>query len=167
MHGHESSPRIVDSETPEYVMPGWMAPDNRVSTILTLVDVDVVYNEVDRTEPISCGAMAASPRRTSSRSHLLLSESTTGEGVRILGGERGRSVGVCLRGGGRVLVSARGGYRGERLTIRVFYARTESPIHRPGVDDTAIRTARPAIWSCAPSGAMRSSSIWERPGCER
>lgn len=119
---HGSSPRIVDSETPEYVMPGWMAPDNRVSTILTLVDVDVVYNGLsDRTYLVrGDGRLAEADFQPI---HLLLSESTTGEGVRILGEERGRSVGVCLRGGGRVVYQPEGEVIGERLTIRVFYAR--------------------------------------------
>lgn len=124
---HESSPRIVDSETPEYVMPEWMAPDNRVSTILTLVDVDVVYNGLsDRTYLVrDDGRLAEADFQLI---HLLLSESTTGEGVRILGEERGRSVGVCLRGGGRVFYRPEGDVIGERLTIRVFYARQS---HRP------------------------------------
>ena len=32
--------RIVDSETPEYVVLSWMAPYNRVSTILRLLGVE-------------------------------------------------------------------------------------------------------------------------------
>ena len=37
--------RIVDSETPEYVVLSWMAPYNRVSTILRLLGVQALYND--------------------------------------------------------------------------------------------------------------------------
>jgi hypothetical protein len=43
----EKSPlRIVDGETPEYVVLSWMAPYNRVSTVLRLANISAVYNEL-------------------------------------------------------------------------------------------------------------------------
>ena len=41
-----TTPSLIDSETPDYVVLSWMAPYNRVSTILGLLNVDVVYNDV-------------------------------------------------------------------------------------------------------------------------
>jgi hypothetical protein len=37
--------RLVDSDVPEYVIPAWLTPLNRVSTILGLLDIVGVYNE--------------------------------------------------------------------------------------------------------------------------
>jgi hypothetical protein len=39
------SPRILDSDAPEFVMPQWMGPHNRISTVLGLMDIDATFNE--------------------------------------------------------------------------------------------------------------------------
>jgi hypothetical protein len=120
--------RIVDSETPEYVMPAWMAPHNRISTILALMHLDVVYNEWS--EPtylvLDDGRLAEAEFQPIS---LLLSGTTPGEGVQIVGQEAARSAGTCLREGGQVLYSPDADITGERLALRVSYsARSHQPV---------------------------------------
>jgi hypothetical protein len=119
---HEPVPPLVDSETPDYVMPDWMAPDNRVSTILALADLDVVYNRSAGSTYLvqEDGHLAEAVFRPIS---LILSDTTPGEGVRILGGRSVISGGICLREGGRVLYRPRRDIADRRLAIRVFYAR--------------------------------------------
>ncbi len=119
---HESTPRIVDSETPEYVMPDWMAPDNRVSTILTLAGLEVVYDEWAQPTYLvgNDGHLAEAVFHPM---FALQSDTTPGEGVRIIGGTPLRSIGICLRDGSPVLYRPVGDITGERLTIRVNYSR--------------------------------------------
>lgn len=118
---HETAPPLVDSETPDDVMPDWMAPDNRVSTILALAGIDATYNEIS--EPTYLvredGHLAEVAFRPIS---LVLSHSTLGEGVYILGGSPVRPMGVCLRDGGRVLYRPIKDIADQRLTIRVLYS---------------------------------------------
>jgi hypothetical protein len=115
---------IVDSETPEYVMPDWMAPDNRVSTILGLAGLDVEFNR--SAEPTYLvqddGHLAEALFRPIS---LLLSDTTLGDGVRILGRSSVISRGICLSDGGSVLFRPPKDIAGRRLTMRVSYARQD------------------------------------------
>ncbi len=116
-----SSLRILDSETPVFVMEHWMAPDNRVSSLLSLAHIDAMYN--DASEPIylvqNDGHLAQATFRPFS---TLLSGPTLGEGVRIVGGVPVKSVGVCLQAGERLLYAPDTEITGERLAIRVFYS---------------------------------------------
>lgn len=112
--------RIVDSETPEYVVLSWMAPYNRVSTILRLLGVQALYN--DASEPtydvLPDGRVvvaAFEPLRQ------LLPE-VPGDAVRIVshnspGADERCLQDVTLHGNatGAELV-------GDRLALRVFYS---------------------------------------------
>jgi hypothetical protein len=86
----------VDSETPEYIVLSWMAPQNRISTLLALLRIDAVYNELsDRTYLVqSNGRLAEATFRPMWQ---LLRGTTLSEHVRAVrsDGEAG-SVGVCL-----------------------------------------------------------------------
>lgn len=118
---HDATPRIVDSETPDYVMPDWMAPDNRVSTILALAGLDVVFDELS--EPIYLvrddGHLAKAEFQPISP---LQSGTTPGEGVHIVGGAPVRSLGICLGDGGSLQYRLSPDVTGGRLGIRVFYS---------------------------------------------
>ena len=112
--------RIVDSETPEYVMPEWMATDNRVSTILGLVDVDIVYNELSaRTYLVQRDGRLA--EATFDPIHTLASGSALGDGVRI-SAATDRSAGPCIGEGDRLIYRPGTDVTGERLGIRVQYS---------------------------------------------
>jgi hypothetical protein len=116
-----SVPRIVDSETPWYVMPDWMAPTNRVSTILSLAHIDVKYNESSsRTYLVrDDGRLAEAEFRQISE---LVSSSTSAPGVRVLGGSPGGPA-VCFGDGGRLEYRPDKDVTGDRLAIRVTYDR--------------------------------------------
>jgi hypothetical protein len=117
----EGVPRVVDSETPEFVMPGWMATENRVSTITKLVPFEVVYNELtDRTYLVlGDGHLAQAAFRTISP---LVSGSTLGEGVRMQGGHASEGSAICLGDGDRMLFRPDAEVTTERLALRVFYS---------------------------------------------
>jgi hypothetical protein len=117
----EGVPRIVDSETPTYVMPGWMATDNRVSTILQLADVEVVYNELSAGTFLvrSDGRLAEAafdPIQT------LALGSTLGDGVRIESAVPARSTGSCIGEGARLIYRPGTAVTGGRLGLRVLYS---------------------------------------------
>jgi hypothetical protein len=117
----ESVPRVIDSETPEFVMPGWMATDNRVSTITELVPLDVVYNELTaRTYLVlGDGHLAEAAFRTISP---LVTGSTLGEGVRIQGGHASEGSAICLGDGDRMFFRPDAEVTAKRLALRVFYS---------------------------------------------
>jgi hypothetical protein len=46
---------ILDSETPDDVMPDFLAPYDKVSTVVGLTDVDASYNELSSRTPRSTG----------------------------------------------------------------------------------------------------------------
>ena len=124
----ETVPRVVDSETPEFVMPGWMATDNRVSTITELVPLEVVYNELtERTYLVlGDGHLAEAAFRTISP---LVSGSTLGEGVQIQGGHASESSAMCLGDGDRIFFRPDADVTAERLALRVFYSeQSRSPV---------------------------------------
>ncbi len=117
----EGVPRVVDSETPEFVMPGWMATDNRVSTITDLVHIEVVYNHLtERTHLVlGDGHLAKAAFRTISP---LVSGSTLGEEVRIQGGHASEGSAICLGDGDRLFFRPDADVTADRLALRVFYS---------------------------------------------
>jgi hypothetical protein len=115
-------PRIVDSETPRYVMPEWMATDNRVSTILELAHAPVVYNVLDGKVYLVRGdghlGEAVFRRRTA-----LVADVTLGPYVRLVQPSAGGSNhSVCVGGGARLLYRPGVEVRGQRLALRIFYS---------------------------------------------
>jgi hypothetical protein len=126
--------RIVDSETPAYVMPGWMATDNRVSTILGLIDVEVLYNELSaRTYLVRDDGRLAKP--TFDPIHTLASGPALGDGVRV-SATTTRPTGPCIAEGDRLIYRPGTDVTGERLGIRVLYSsRGRGPV--PVVVDAA------------------------------
>jgi hypothetical protein len=114
-------PRIVDSETPAYVMEDWMAPDNRVSTVVDLLPLDVVFNGLN--EPTFLvredGHLAGATFRPILE---IVSGTTLANGVRVEGEGRSGPAATCLNDGGRLLYQPEADVTGERLTMRVAYA---------------------------------------------
>jgi hypothetical protein len=119
--GDTSVLRIVDSETPEYVIPAWLAPYNRVSTVLSLLQRSAIYNDVSGPTYLvqDNGRLVEAAFRPTS---LLLSGTTPGEGVRFVGGHPGQSAQTCLRDAELVLFRPDADITGEHLAIRVFYS---------------------------------------------
>ncbi len=113
--------RLVDTETPEYVSPAWLAPYNRVSTILALLQRRVMLNDVGQPAYVvaDTGRLVKTTFRPTS---LLLSGTTRAEGVRFLGGDAGQAVQTCLRDAKLVLFQPDRDVAGEHLAIRVFYS---------------------------------------------
>ncbi len=123
-----AAPRIVDSVTPAYIMENWMEPIDRVSTVLELASVDVVYNQLSgRTYLVQGdGHLAQAAFRPISP---LLSNTTTASGVRIVGGGPEQSAGICLRAGGSLLYRPDVDVTGEHLAIKVSYSgRSRGPV---------------------------------------
>jgi hypothetical protein len=112
--------RIVDSETPEYVMLSWMAPYNRVSTILRLLGVDAVYN--DASGPSY--AVMADGRVTTAvfRQQWRLLPATPGDAVRIVSNGSPGSAATCLHDLSLSPDRAGADFTGDRLALRVFYS---------------------------------------------
>jgi hypothetical protein len=125
--------RIVDSETPEYVIPAWLAPYNRISTILALLHRSAIYSNVSGPTYLlqDNGRLVEAAFRPVL---LLLSGSTPGEGVRLIGGDRGGAVQTCLRGTDLVLFHPEADIAGERLAIRMVYSRERRGIGALEVD---------------------------------
>jgi len=122
------APRIVDSETPSYVMEDWMAPDNRVSTVVDLLRIDVVINELH--DPMflvrNDGHLAEA---TFHRTSAILVGPTAADTVRIVGESRSSPTSTCLGDGARLQYRPDADVTGERLAMRVFYAgRSEGPV---------------------------------------
>lgn len=114
--------RLVDSEVPEYVIPSWLAPNNRVSTILSLLQVRVTYNEVSGPTYVvrSDGHIATTDFRVLS---LLLSPSNGEKSMRAAGKDRAYSSGSCIRGAETMFLRPKNAPRAERLALRAFYSR--------------------------------------------
>jgi hypothetical protein len=119
MDDQARAPRIIDSETPEYVVLSWMAPYNRVSTILGLLRIDVIYN--DLVEP----------------THFVLADGRLAEPVfrptwQVLPntkrGEQDGPLGTCIHDGGLLQNSPGPVITGERLALRALYS---AKSHRP------------------------------------
>jgi hypothetical protein len=113
-------PTIVDSETPEYVYEYWREPENRVSTVLGLLPLDVVFNELDG--PIHLvredGHLAEATFRPTT---VLVSGPSLAGDVRIDGATRTGQASICLLGGARLRYQPEEHLIGERLAMRVSY----------------------------------------------
>jgi hypothetical protein len=108
-----TAPSLIDSETPDYVVLSWMAPYNRVSTILGLLNVAVVYNEVrGQTYVVLADGRLA---EAAFRSQLQLLPDGTG------GGQVG-SRPVCIRDETPLQHRSGTAFTGDRLALRAFYS---------------------------------------------
>ena len=114
-------PRIVDSETPEYIMATWMAPRNRVSAILRLLDRDLVFNEL--ADPmyvvLDDGQLAEADFRPAAE---LVSPTGLADEARILRGGPTQAEDSCIAGGGQLEYRPGAPLAGERLAVRARYA---------------------------------------------
>jgi hypothetical protein len=116
-------PRIIDSETPGYVMQDWMAPDNRVSTILQLLPIDVVFNDPHESaffvgrdghlEPVAFRPIDP-----------IVSDATLAGDARILGGLASGSADACVGDGEMLVYRPATDIVGRRLALRVWYSET-------------------------------------------
>ena len=154
--------RLLDSEVPEYVIPLWLTPLNRVSTLLGLLQVDAVYNEFSDSPRVvrSDGRLAEATFRPLSR--LLLSPHRTDTGADGQG--RTHVDGACIQGAETVLMSRAPGDEpiGERLALRLSYSagsRGPLALEVESVDPDVTRT-----WSLHPErGAEIVDLGWSRP----
>ena len=157
---------IVDSETPEYVIPAWLAPYNRVSTVFALLHRSAIYNDVSGPTFVlqDNGRLVEATFRPIS---LLLSGTTSGKGVRFVGRHPGQSVETCLRDTQLVLFRPDADITGEHLAIRVFYSGERRGRGALEVDtyDPNRRFRSLELRPFERQAAARS--IWERLGCER
>jgi hypothetical protein len=113
-------PQIIDSETPDYVMPDFLAPYNRVSTVVGLTDVDVSYNELSpRTYVVRRdGHLAEAVFRPMDS---LVVGDTLNQWVSLRGPNALSESGLCLRNGTTLSYAPARATRGDRLSIRVLY----------------------------------------------
>jgi hypothetical protein len=136
-------PRIVDSVTPAYVMQNWMEPLDRVSTVLELVPVDVIYNQLSgRTYVVrNDGHLAEAVFRPIVP---VLMGPTPARGIRIVGGGPEGSGGICLDGGGSMRYRPDVAITARRLAMRVFYSQRSRglvPVQaKTGDSDTPLRS---------------------------
>jgi hypothetical protein len=119
-HVDQAPLRIVDSETPEYVVLSWMAPYNRVSTILRLLGVDAVYNDASGpTYDVSPdGRLAVAAFRPM----LQLLPAPPGDAVRIVSHSSPGRTEMCLQDVSLRHDAAGAEFIGDRLALRVFYS---------------------------------------------
>lgn len=123
-----TTPRIVDSVTPSFMMEDWMEPIDRVSNVLELVPVDVIYNQLSgRTYLVrNDGHLAEAVFRPIVP---VLTAATPARGVRIVGGGPEGSGGICLDGGGSLRYRPDQAITGQSLAMRVHYSeRSRGPI---------------------------------------
>jgi hypothetical protein len=116
----KAAPRIVDSETPEYVVLSWMAPYNRVSTILGLLQVDAVYNDLSGPTyfVLPDGRLTEARFRPMGQ---LLPDTTLGD--------RATPPDTCFQDGRALQYRPSAAVTGERLALRVRYsARSRQPV---------------------------------------
>jgi hypothetical protein len=111
--------RIVDSETPEYVVLSWMAPYNRVSTILRLLGVEAIYN--DASGPIYDVLPDGRVVVAAFRPIVQVLPAAPGDAVRIAWHSSPRSAEACLQD---VSFRPAAGTEldGDRLAVRVSYS---------------------------------------------
>jgi hypothetical protein len=123
-----TTPRIVDSVTPAFMMEGWMEPIDRVSNVLELAPVDVIYNQLSgRTYLVrNDGHLAEAVFRPIVP---VLTAGTPARGVRIVGGGPEGTGGICLDGGGSLRYRPDLAITGQSLAMRVHYSeRSRGPI---------------------------------------
>jgi hypothetical protein len=112
--------RILDSDTPEYVVLSWMAPYNRVSVILRLLGVPAIYNDASQPtyDVLPDGRVVLAAFRPMVQllpevpddAVRTVSHSSTGAAERCL-----QDVSLQANAAGEELV-------GNRLALRVFYS---------------------------------------------
>jgi hypothetical protein len=112
--------RILDSDTPEYVVLSWMAPYNRVSTILRLLGVDAVYN--DASGPSYAVMADGRVTRAVFRPQWRLLPAAPGDAVRIVSNSSPGSAGTCLHDLSLLRDRPGAEFTGDRLALRVSYS---------------------------------------------
>jgi hypothetical protein len=112
---------IIDSETPDYVMPDFLSPYNKVSTVVGLTDVDASYNELSsRTYLVRRdGHLAEAVFRPV---HSLVRGDTLGQGIRLRGPNALSESGLCLSNGATLSYAPAAELVSDRLSMRILYA---------------------------------------------
>jgi hypothetical protein len=112
--------RIVDSDTPEYVVLSWMAPYNRVSTVLRLLDVPAAFNEA--TAPTYDVLPDGRVVMTAFRPIVQLWPHVPGDPVWIVSRSSPAAAERCLHDVSFQSGAAASELVGDRLALRVFYS---------------------------------------------
>ena len=112
--------RVLEAEPPDFVMPAWMAPDNRLSSVFALLDVDAAVS-TEWAEPTyfvrDDGGLAAAEFRPLA---TLVSDATVREAE--VDEQASGAGGACLRGADQLQYAPDGDVVAERLALRVQYA---------------------------------------------
>jgi hypothetical protein len=119
---HDVALRVLDSDTPEYVMPQWMGPYNRVSTILWLLDVDVLYNEVTDATYLVRGDGRLAEAMFQPSSLLVGQDGDVSEGVEVEAADLRSSSGVCIRDAASLRYRPTSELSGQRSALKLTYA---------------------------------------------
>jgi hypothetical protein len=125
--------RLVDAATPEYVLEKWTAPENRVSTILSLAGLNLTYNAVSEHVHVvgRNGGLAEAAFRPLT---TLVADGMPSDEVRVVRDGRVSPDETCLEDSGSLLYRPSAELTGERLAVRVFYVQDGSGPVAVGVD---------------------------------
>jgi hypothetical protein len=112
--------RIVDSDTPEYVVLSWMAPYNRASVILRLLGVRAIYN--DASEPTYDVLPDGRVVLAAFRPMVQLLPEVPDDAVRTVSHSSPGAAEKCLQDVSLQANAAGEELVGDRLALRVFYS---------------------------------------------
>ena len=112
--------RLIDSDTPDYVVLSWMVPYNRISTIMGLLQVDAVYNRLsDRTYVVlDDGRLAPA----TFRAIRTLQPESVSDSVHLVAGRSTSGSTSCADDRRPLRYPAEAELSHERLAVRVFYS---------------------------------------------
>jgi hypothetical protein len=112
-HDPSGAVRIVDSDTPEYIVLSWMNPYNRISIILTLLNVRGIYNDVSGPAYVVLPNGHLAPAGFHALTTLVPAPPA---------GRHAAQPGECLQAGAPFEYQPAAPIAGERLALRVVYA---------------------------------------------
>jgi hypothetical protein len=133
-------PRLIDSETPPYLIEWWMAPNNRVSSLLGLTDVAVEYNDVS--DPIYFVRSDGHLERAAFKQiSVPIAGGSAGPGLSVIGRGSAGPKDTCLQGKDRLVFRPSAEIDGAHLAIKVLYAAESRGLLAAYVD--AMESDRP------------------------
>jgi hypothetical protein len=113
--------QIVDSEAPDYIIASWVGPYNRISDLLSIIDLKLAYNELSESTRLVLedGRLAKAEFRPITP---LLSGKKRAGGVHIAQDVRSRSDATCISSGADLRYVPAEEIVAKRLAMRVIYA---------------------------------------------
>ncbi len=112
--------RIVDSEAPEYILASWLEPRNRISAVLSVIDLNVTFNDLAPSTylVLEDGHLAKAEFRPIVP---FVSGIERAAGAHIAEENRSASDATCLDSGGALQFVPPEEILAERLSIRILY----------------------------------------------